>query len=146
MREGRVPMVPIRGERVEPGLPSLHPLYSIPAALEFPTYHFCKTRPLDFQDEIKLPTPLVLRGEADNEGKPVLEPRLLRPRDNRDQARRMMKSEWLVPDRLPQSCKGLECEVSWGCLAYAAGQVVVPRPRAEALCRQHPHNLDFNPK
>lgn len=42
---------------MEPGLPSLHPLYSIPAALEYPTYHFCKTRPLDFQDEIKLPTP-----------------------------------------------------------------------------------------
>lgn len=92
------------------------------------------------------PSLLVLRGEADNEGKPVLEPQLLRSRDNRDQARRMMKLEWLVPDRLPPSCKGLECEVCWGCLAYAAGQVVFPRLRAEALCRQHPHSLDFNPK
>lgn len=130
-------MVSIREDHVEPGLPSLHRLYPIPAALEYPTYHFCKTRPLHFQDEIKLPTlPFGFARRS----------RLLRPRDNRDQARQMRKLEWLVPDRLSQSCKGLECEVCWGCLAYSAGQVVSPRLRAEALCRQHPHNLDFNPK
>ena len=76
---------------MEPGLLSLHPWYPIPATLEYPTYHFCKTRPLHFQDEIKLPTlPFGF----------VRRSRLLRSRDNRDQARQMRKLEWLVPDRL----------------------------------------------
>lgn len=55
-RDGRVPIVSLREYPVEPGLVFLlheavpgavYLLYPIAAALEYPTYHFCKARRLD---------------------------------------------------------------------------------------------------
>lgn len=52
-RDGRVSIVSIREDHGEPGLVSLlheavlgavYLLYPIAAALEYPTYHFCKAR------------------------------------------------------------------------------------------------------
>lgn len=64
-RDGRVPIVSIREDCMEPGLipllyeavlEAVYLLYPIAAVLEYLTYHFCKARLLDLQDKIKLPT------------------------------------------------------------------------------------------